>query len=407
MAIDPPFRLSPFENIVNFSFGPVGLLAVGEDGPAGFPNLHADFSRDGKSWADSPLPGSVNQNILFDAAFGGGVWVVVGFTGGDATAVPYIATNSDPSAVGTGKAGWQVQDSSMFSSRMNAIAYGKATHADKPLFVAGDLAGNLATSADGKTWTVRTQMTFSTSALEFCNGLFLAATANESGFGNGTTQIYTSSDGITWAGPFEVFDDVIDIDRFGDVVSGFKSVNGFAFGNGLYVAVGVAVQGDQSARPSTLKKRAAVCTSTDGLSWSGTTLTSQFPGGGVGSAGDEFTAVTCGGIDPNKQIFVGVGRWTDSGGNMYEYATSSDGTNWAVGLPLLGLNWTAGQNAILNDAVWSANLKLFVAAGAFSTSPADGSQAWTVTSPDGAAWKVWANQFSGVNAQAWGLASAG
>ena len=139
-------------------------------------------------------------------------------------------------------------------------------------FVAGQ-SGAAAYSSNRTSWT---------SSTPFGGG---AGTINAGKFLNGTfflgytSIVKTSTDAITWTTRSALF--------------GAANVNDFAYGNGIYIAVGDS---------------AAIRTSTDMVTW--TTQTAAIPG-------QTISAVT-----------YGYGRFVASGGSSGKVQTSTDGVTW-------------------------------------------------------------------------------
>lgn len=173
-----------------------------------------------------------------------------------------IASSSDGTS-------WTLRTSSFLSSDdIYTVTFGNG------LFVAGSSTGKIATSPDGTTWTQRT-VGWSASfilASAYGNGVYV--------FGTVFGKIGSSTDGITWT------------ERTSPFTSTPNGVRDIAYGASLFVAVG---------------DRGQIATSPDGITWTNRTS-------GFGTSNIE-------GVSFGNGVFVAVG----DGGKI---GTSTDGINW-------------------------------------------------------------------------------
>lgn len=155
---------------------------------------------------------SFGSSEIYDAAYGDGVYVMVGTSGKIANSIDGI--------------NWVQRSSGFGASNIMGVAFGNG------LFVAVSVSNVIETSPDGITWTPRASglaggvMLFVT----FGGGLFVA--------GGTAGEITTSPDGIAWTSR---------ISSFGTTI-----VQAAAYGNGVYVIVGSGGK---------------VASSTDGITW--------------------------------------------------------------------------------------------------------------------------------------------
>lgn len=398
MAIDPPYRLSPFENIVNISFGGAGFM-IGGQKPL-FVTAHAEFSQaNGTSWADAS-PTLTDPSDIVCITFGAGLWVTAGYASGSST--PYLATATVPVASVGGKLPpwkWQTQ-ATPFTNQINGVAYGKGSGSDGkgtgtvPLFIAGDEDGNIAWSTDAQSWTLSTTFPESVKAVAFLNGLFFASTSYDSPFPpniENYSTIYASNDGKTWNAGAQVLADVQSFDQFGALIVDTGEITGFAYGGGVYVAIGQKANGSTGEGTSTVKKRAVTVTSTDGIIWSSTNITTQYNADATGANGnDGFFGIAYSQV---SKIFVGVGLWTEADTlKGHQIATSPDGANWTVLLPVMSVDGiNTGQ---LNSVAYSNAQNVFVAAGEYFQAATSSQVGKTFYSKNGTDWTEVVNGFS-------------
>jgi hypothetical protein len=217
-------------------------------------------------------------------------------------------------------------------------------------YVAATSQGNVATSPDGVTWTLRTGVG-NYNGMTYGNGLFVAVGASGS--------LQTSPDGVTWTSRTSNF--------------GFSAINSVAFGNGTFVAVGQAGK---------------IATSTNGTSW---TLQTSPIGSEIFSVG------------------FGNGLFVFGAGNGNLYTSSNNGVSWTsrsstfgtsqiygvtYGNNLYVIGGTQDKLATSPDGVtWTSRTSSFT--GSFGiTSVAYGANAYVAvggagalaTSPDGINW---------------------
>lgn len=292
-------------------------------------------SPDGITWTSRTTGSTTN---FFTAGYG-----LISGTG------KYIMGGSGSAIVSTDLVTWTTISGGAFNSRGVIYAGGQ--------FISGGNQGNLATSPDGATWTLRL------SAVQRTWRDFAYGAGRYVGVGDGGTYV-NSVDGASF---------VVGTSPAGSSAN----LNGVAYGNGLFVAVGSG----------------AVLTTSDGVAWTARTpsgaptFTSVAFGGGIWVAvasnggayrstdGVTFSSINTGNANALNYVtyggspakFVAVGASNGTAGTIL---TSTDGaTN----------TWTpqtsnAGNNAL--NGVTFANGK-FVALGANST---------LVTSPDGVTW---------------------
>ena len=207
--------ISGFFGIYDIAYGGGKFVAVGFQG-------RMAYSDNGENWtavADSKFPGSIDGSIRA-IAYGsagntGGRFVAVGGEG----KMAYSDNGENWLAVedSTFPATYTIGDDDdvyTFSYNINAIAYGNNK------FVAGGGEGKMAYSADGENWTVVEDSTFTYSSINgiaYGNNRFVAVGS----FG----EMAYSTDGISWTA---VEDSILD---------DFLSINGIAYGNGRFVAV--------------------------------------------------------------------------------------------------------------------------------------------------------------------------
>lgn len=209
---------------------------------------------------------------------------------------------------------WSVQTSSFSTTDINGVAFANGT------FVAVGGNGKIATSTDAGTWTQRPASPFTThiTCVAYGAGRWVAcgngeigtstntldwtlvgsppgAAYNDIAYGNGTwvvvcgsQQALVSPDGLSWT--------AYDVTAFSDPIY----LNGVAFGNGLFVAVGGLVASGLARR---------IFTSPDGVTW-----TERTPAAGSG----DIMSVAYG-----KGVFVYVGK----GGVV---ASSPNGITWTA-----------------------------------------------------------------------------
>jgi len=167
-------------------------------------NHNMAYSTDGVTWT---AIGSSNYEYVLE--FGGGKFITGGYTG-------HLWYSTDGIT-------WTVVENTTTSGggeHIKGIAYGNNK------FVAVGDQGSVATSPDGITWIVgRKEFITATAYIVYGGGKFII-------WRNSKTEY--STDGTTW--------NTVDVSN---IFSGsFGSINGIAFGNGTFVAVGASVTGD-------------------------------------------------------------------------------------------------------------------------------------------------------------------
>lgn len=192
---------------------------------------------------------------------------------------------------------------------------GSAIATSKIAFAAGKFVavgtGKIATSSDGKTWTVKTDLTNAFSSLWVLNNRFFVFSI---------TGSYTSTDGTTWT--------PVTIPSFTNAVPLSAGYSAFL---GMYLFGGAT---------------GALSTSTDGINW--TARTSNMTNNIYG-------------IDSNSSVVVLAGGNISTTAN---FATSPDGVTWTARTN------TVGQSR--NCLAWVPAMNLFVSgglAGVGATSP--------------------------------------
>jgi hypothetical protein len=242
------------------------------------------YSNDGIIWkvATGILPGSLNN-----FAYGGGMWVVVGDTGG--SAIIYYSTNGIT---------WTPVISPVSQSiSLYRVAYGGSPGAKWVAVGVGGIGPprpSLYYSLDGMTWNNSPFTGYSGTelgAVAYADGNnWVVVAGGGSGGGTGVPAISYSPDGATWFGATGIFPAYGSVDM------------AVAYGDGMWVAVRQPPSGP------------GVYYSSNGISW--TTATGAFPLGGA------------------KAVAYGGGMWvvvgaTGSGTNIYY---SRDAITW-IGVP--------------------------------------------------------------------------
>jgi hypothetical protein len=221
-------------------------------------------STNGTDWIDQ---GGAGIGVLRDVAFGNGTYVAVGGTQLDAQGSPVIVTSPDGVT-------W-TQRTAPVTNTLEAVTFANG------LFVAVGGLGIIVTSTDGATWIDRSVSPFYfLSDITFGNGVLVVA-AN-SGVG------LTSPDGVSWSA------------SDGGTIR--NTLNGIAFGDGMFVGVGFPVVNSNQ-----------VFTSTDGVDWTPRASTSD---------NSYLLAVAFG------------GGWFVAGGSGGAMLISSNGLNW-TNLPVV------------------------------------------------------------------------
>ncbi len=281
-------------------------------------------STDGATWTLQ----SMNCAPITDIAYGNNLFVAVG--GGP------ILTSSDG-------VHWNPDSA---ASGVSNIVYGN-----------GRFVNGISTSTDGMNW-MPTQAPLDPTKLIFGNGLFVD-------FAGDGTRFATSPDGVNWqvqdTGVLNNYDDYQNI--LMGIGNPTVSVAGVAYGNGMYVAVGMFNQGGvpQGTNP-------IVITSPDAVNWTMKTLpyTSYY----------DIRHITFG-----NGIFVAV----DKDGDIL---TSPDGITWTVQDTgargnYESASWVSG--ATINT--WDSGEKVFYTSVSFCGNKFVALGGVTIsTSPDGVNW---------------------
>jgi hypothetical protein len=183
------------------------FVAVGESGKIA-------TSGDGVSWTAVTAANNGGFSTINGVAYGNGTWVAVGNSG-------KIATSGD------GASWTAVSDSTFDSSIIKGVAYNNGT------WVAVGESGKIATSGDGASWTAVSDSTFGTSTII---GVVYGGAGDDAGWvAVSYGKIATSGDGASWTA----------------VSSNLSNLNStiyydMAYGNGKWVAVGASGSGSGS-----------------------------------------------------------------------------------------------------------------------------------------------------------------
>ncbi len=250
-------------------------------------------STDGSAWTQLTTGSTADFSVL---AYSGTRYVAAGFGG------VYQSANL---TTWTAVAGTTVD-------RWTAVAYGGGR------FVVANSATTLGTrtSTDGVTWSAATSIAGAggnTNTLTYGNGLFVLTMA---GFGSTPAKIYTSPDGTGWT------------QRAADLLPIGTSIFSLAFGGGRFVAL----TGNQRS-----------LTSTDGLTWTSTTLPST----------PAFTRIR----------FLGGQFYATS--NLYGATSysSTDGITWSPVSDSFGPNTLNNQNSTGGYPHFAASGSTVIAVG--------------------------------------------
>ena len=264
-------------------------------------------SPDGGSWTRRHFSGPPLRGVTYGLTSGGGLGVAVGDDG-------TIWYSSD-------RISWLPAPSSV-ADHLRDVAFGDGT------FVICGSAGTVQTSADGSSWTDTTGGSGLASwqgfsEMEFADGLFFA--------GGWYARLRNSSDlGAT----------------FSTTESGYRNISGYAFGNGVHLAVGIDKDNDDAD---------INLISQDGVNWSPLTTEGQDDRQSVVFFEDTFITVGSNGTIRQSAVFsassvTGYAAWQmdhfpgspllsgsdedfdgDGVANLIEYLTGSDprdGSDW-------------------------------------------------------------------------------
>jgi len=252
--------------VLSIAYGGGRFVAVGDDG-------QITYSLDGVTWTAATT--SYNNLTINCVAYGGGRFVA----GGDfayASAMPartFLAYSSD------GVIWTTVDVSGEFTNPRSGRVGGITSIAydGNGRFVAGAHYGQIAYSSDGITWTAVADSTFDeysyTLHIAYGGGRFVAGTGV-----NAATIAYSTDGGVTWTAV---------ADRpFGTGDPHTSGMNGIAYGNGRFVAVGDKGQMAYSAN-------GAAWTAVDSTVWDypDPAYTSKCTPQGITYGGGKFVAV--------------------------------------------------------------------------------------------------------------------
>ena len=299
------------------------IVAVGSGGAI-------TTSTDGTTWTSRT---SNTTNNLNSVAWNGTIFCAVGAAGTVITSSDGITwTKQFPTGFGSNQVTWVSSDGTNFIATINTSTtanvtfisndgitwnpYGSIINSVATNFVNGQIlghsqSGDIATSSDGKSWTIKTVGTPTTTALYWLNSKFVALT--------GTGGLWTSTDGITWVGP-----------------TGTKA-NGITYSSSQNKLVTAGTAG-------------SILSSTDG----GTTWTQQLSLSAISAT--EFNDIA---YSPSLDLFVAV----SINGVI---VTSPDGSTWTQ-RPFtdrrIGLTQAFNSLGVFMSIIWSADKSLFVACG--------------------------------------------
>ena len=276
-------------------------------------------STDGMIWRDLNPTVTNGVGSIYSIAYGNGRWVAVGY---GKMMYSTDGINWTGSASNGGISGYVYK-----------VAYGQDGSGNGLWVAAGSgysnpISNSIATSTDGITWTSRntnsnfpfnSNGSFGARGVAYGNGLWVAVGIGTNAMG--ANSIATSTNGITWTSR--------DSNAFG---SGF----GVAYGNGLWVAVGANGGG--------------TATSTDGITW---TARSSYGYYNVG-----------------YNVAYGNGLWVSVGAG--QSFTSPDGITWTARAHKL----TSGYDVAYSNGLW-------VTCGYLSSS-----SSFVSTSTDGITWTL-------------------
>jgi hypothetical protein len=204
--------------VTNSTFGTNSIEAIaygyGKDvaGGGGNGSGRMAYSSDGRTW--TAVTGDIDLGNVLAIAYGDGKFIAGGVAGKIATSTDGVTWTASP----TTNAFNYTSGASTFKASIDAIAYGNGK------FVAGGEKGKMAYSEDGgETWTAVTDSTFGTNniyAIAYGNGKFVA--------GSYTGKMATSTDGMTWT--------ALPDSTFG--ISENGCVEAIAYGNDKFVVTG-------------------------------------------------------------------------------------------------------------------------------------------------------------------------
>ena len=209
-----PNTISYYANIESF----IQTVAFGNNlWVAGGASGQIRTSTNGTTW--TAQASTFGTTVIRSVAFANGLWVAGGESGQLRTSIDAVT--------------WVTRTSQFGATTINSVAFGDG------LWVAGGSFGQLRTSTDAITWVTRTSNfgTTQITGVAFGNGVWVAA--------GGSDTIRTSTDAITWITQTPVL--------------GAASLTSLTFANGIFILTGVGMN---------------LQTSTNGITW--TARTSQF-----------------------------------------------------------------------------------------------------------------------------------
>jgi hypothetical protein len=352
------------------------FLAVGSD--YGLPQGAAALltSSDGIHWSRETnttvqSPGGVTDNSGLSVIVGSGIWTSTNHTEWNerlpGNPILLDITHDDGLFVAVGSvivtssdgAEWTLRTTTS-PSLLRSVAHGNGNW----VAVAGD--GSVALSPDGIEWTRRTALVpAQLQGVTYGGGAFVAIGATLASDGSyWTNRVFVSPDGNQWTPTFSAFNDwriLVDITHanglFVAVGSGGliltsadgitwterssgtgNPLNGIAFADGLFVAVG-----GFTSIPKWVTTAAVILTSSDGLTWTERNAPAPWQLNAVAHNGELFVAAGTAALDP----------W-DRYQPHDNILTSSDGISWDVrpvqgGTGLTGIASGNGRFVAIGD----------------------------------------------------------
>ncbi|MCL2094110.1 MAG: hypothetical protein FWH12_07945 [Treponema sp.] len=284
-------------SISGIAYGSGMLIAVGQNG-------RMAYSANGTSWTgiaggdgignpSNPGDSTFGTNYIYGIVYGGDKFVAVGQGGRMAYSTNGINWTGIAGAISVGDLG----DSTFGTNIIRGIAYGGGR------FVAVSDGGRMAYSENGTSWTgiPSEEARFSAANIQgiaYGSNKFVAV-------GAGGRMAY-STDGTSWTVIERGTGTGPNPPTPGDSQFGTNQINGIAYGNGRFVAVGASGR---------------MAYSSDGINWTGIA-------GGTGT-GASPTVPGASGFGENSiyGVAYGGGRFV-AGGQNGRMAYSTDGINW-------------------------------------------------------------------------------